>query len=82
MILATFSCDGTCPLTIERLKTWERGTRILERMFFRKNVEMPFISSDFLPFKSFTTSEISSSVIGTLAQLNIGVLGWGTYSGV
>ena len=38
-------------------------------------------SSDFLPFKSFTTLEISSTVIGTLAQLNMGMLGKGSGSG-
>ena len=42
---------------------------------------MPFRSSDFLPFKSFTTFVISSEVMGTLAQLKIGILGWGAGSG-
>ena len=35
---------------------------------------MPFRSSDFLPFKSFTMFVISSEVMGTLAQLKIGIL--------
>ena len=81
IILATFSCIGTYPLTIERLNTWESGTRIFERIFFKRSVEMPFRSSDFLPFKSITTFEISSAVMGILAQLNKGIIGRGAGSG-
>ena len=58
-----------------------RVAREFLREYLKKSVEMPFRSSDFLPFKSFTMFVISSEVMGTLAQLKIGILGWGAGSG-